>query len=131
MAKFPDWLASLGAQRRDLPRIDRGLPYTHSIRYPGNVTTWGLSGSIKSTPDTPTELAVFSISTPAFDAGTNLTTWVASLTASQTLGLPADNDANGVEPQLYDFIISQPAGANPRRLMGGLIEVSGFITELS
>ena len=129
---FNTWLQSLGPRRADM-RADRGLPMSHTIQYPGNVTSWGLAGTVKSSPDSVTELAVFTIGTPSFDAGSNLTTWAVSLSAAQTAALPADADLDGRVDLVFDFLISGPGGTNPPpfRLFGGIFSVSGFVTELA
>lgn len=131
-SEFDIWLASLGARRRDLKDVDRGLPYRHIIRHPGNVTAWGLAGTVKASLDATEELAVFTIGTPAFDAGTGFTSWTVSLTDEQTAftGVP-DVERRGRIELVYDFLVSEAGGANPRRLMGGLFTVSGFVTELA
>lgn len=125
MAKFPEWLKSLGRRRADLPPAVRGLPVSHDVVHPGNLTSATLEGTIKATPDAATELAAWSVSAPTFD-GTN-TIWVISLTGVQTLGLPSDSDFDGVERFVYDFLITQ--GGNTERLFGGIFTLSGFVTE--
>lgn len=128
--QFPQWLKSLGQRRRDMPPVDRGLPFSHLIRYSGDVTTWQIVGTVKASPDAATELATFTISAPTYDADTGLTAWVATLTPEQTLALGGAN-FEGVTQRFFDFVISESEGANPRRLMAGIFPISGFVTELS
>lgn len=130
-AQFPEWLTSLGARRRELDDVDRGLPWSHTIYYPGDVTSWGMAGTVKSAPDAATELALFTVASPVYDAEADETAWVISLSAAQTLALPADSDADGVSEFVYDVLISGPSGVNPSRLMGGRFVVLGFVTELA
>lgn len=130
MQEFETWLKSLGKRRADMPVADRGLPVSHTITYTGDVTTATLEGSVKASPDSPSELAVFSVSAPSFDAGANLTTWAFSLTGAQTLALPVDDDGDGLVTLIYDFVFT-PNGGSPRRLFGGLFPISGFVTEPS
>jgi hypothetical protein len=126
MTPYADWLASLGALRADLPPSVRGLAVSHTLTYPGNVTAATLAGSVKASPDAPTELAVFTIGTPTFADG--VTTWAISLTGAQTLALPADTDGDGVTTLIYDLLLTLPGGT-AHRIAGGLFTVSGFVTE--
>lgn len=123
MAKFPEWLAALGARRADLIGSDhvRGQSLSHTVRYTGDWSASSLTGSVKAAPDAATELAVFAVSSPVFADG--VTSWFISLSASQTAALPADGDANGIEDFVYDVLI------DGRRLFGGLFRISGFVTE--
>jgi hypothetical protein len=126
MTPYADWLASLGALRADLPPCVRGLAVSHTLTYPGNVTTATLAGSIKASPDAPTELAAFTVSTPVFADG--VTTWTFSLSGGQTLALPADTNFNGVTTLIFDLLLTLPGGT-AQRIAGGLFTVSGFVTE--
>jgi hypothetical protein len=128
--QYTTWLNTLGSVRADMPVSEqvRGLPVSHVITFPGNVTTATLAGAVKSSPDATAELATFTIGTPAFNSGTGLTSWTVSLSASQTLGLPADSDGDGVETFVYDFLLTL-SGGPPRRIMAGLFPLSGFVTE--
>ncbi len=122
------WLATLGARRRDLAAV-RNLPFAHTIRYPGDVTSWGIAGTVKAQPDNATELAAFTIGDPAFDG--EFTSWTISLANSATLDLPDDPSGSGRVDLVYDILISGPSGTNPdaTRLMAGLFILSGFVTE--
>lgn len=124
--QFPEWLTSLGRLRADLPHAVRGLAVSHSLTYPGNVTTATLEGSVKVSPDAPSELAAFTIGTPAFTDG--VTKWDFSLTDTQTGALPVDGNADGVGYFFYDLLLTLSGGA-PQRIAGGLFPISGFITE--
>ena len=126
MTPYADWLASLGALRADLPPCVRGLAVSHTLTYPGNVTTATLAGSIKASPDAPTELAALTVSTPVFADG--VTTWTFSLSGGQTLALPADTNFNGVTTLIFDLLLTLPGGT-AQRIAGGLFTVSGFVTE--
>ena len=124
--QFQAWLSSLGSRRADLPAADRALAVSHTLTYPGNVTTATLRGAIKASPDATAELATFTIGTPVFADG--VTTWAISLTAAQTAGLPADGDGDGVETFVFDFLLTL-SGQPTARICGGLFVVSGFVTE--
>lgn len=124
---FETWLKTLGARRRDL-LCDRGLQFTHFIKYPGNVTDWELTGAIKAWPDATAELTTFVIDVDGFADG--FTTFKASLDPSQTAFASApDSDGDGRVDLVYDFLLAEPDGANARRLFGGIFTVSGFVTE--
>jgi hypothetical protein len=123
---YTDWLKSLGPLRADLPHCVRGLAVSHTMTYPGNVTTATLEGSVKSAPDATAELAVFTIGSPVFADG--VTTWAFSLTGTQTAALPADTDGNGVEVFIYDLLLTL-GGGTPQRIAGGVFPLSGFVTE--
>ena len=124
-SQFDTWLRALRF-RRDLS-CDRGLPFTHTISYEGDLTTSGIAGTVKASPDATAELAVFTISSPVFADG--FTTWTVSLSGAQTLALPADVDGDGRTDLVFDFLISGPGGVNPERLFGGVFTVVGFVTE--
>ena len=126
MTPYASWLASLGALRADLPPCVRGLAVSHTLTYPGNVTTATLAGSIKASPDAPTELAALTVSTPVFADG--VTTWTFSLSGGQTLALPADTTFNGVTTLIYDLLLTL-SGGTAQRIAGGLFPISGFVTE--
>jgi hypothetical protein len=104
----------------------RGLPITHTVTYPGNVTTATLEGAVKASPDATAELATFTVGSPSFADG--VTTWSVSLTGVQNGALPADGDGDGLETFVYDFVLTL-SGASPRRVFGGLFPLSGFVTE--
>lgn len=125
---FPTWLATLGALRADMPMTVRGLPISHTVTYPGDVTDATLEGAVKAAPDAEAELATFTIGTPSYDSGINKTTWAFSLTGTQTGNLPADGDADGREDFVFDFVLTL-SGGDPERIIGGLFPVSGFVTE--
>jgi hypothetical protein len=99
---------------------------SHTLTYPGNVTTATLAGSIKASPDAPTELAALTVSTPVFADG--VTTWTFSLSGGQTLALPADTTFNGVTTLIYDLLLTL-SGGTAQRIAGGLFPISGFVTE--
>jgi hypothetical protein len=127
------WKSTLLAQGKgplDLAPATRGQYYEVTITYPGNVTTATLTGSVRSSPDSGTALAAFTIGSPAFAGG--VTTWAASLAegtgAGSTGVLPSDSDGDGVEEFPYDFLLTF-AGASAERLFGGILPVSGHITE--
>lgn len=123
--QYTAWLQSLGRRRADMPMAVRKMPVSHTVTYPGDVTAATLAGKIKSAPDSPTALAVWTVGTPAFAGG--VTTWTVSLTGTQTNALPADGDLDGVSYFVYDFILTQ--SGNPDRIFGGLFPLSGYITE--
>lgn len=125
---FATWLATLGHRLRSL-QVDRGLPFRHLVRYEGDVTTWSLSGAIKAAPDAEPELLTFTVSSPSLVDG--FTQWELTLTGTQTKNLPADDTGEGLATFVFDVLIAETAGANPRRLFGGLFNVSGFVTEIA
>lgn len=124
--QYETWLSTLGGLRADMPMTVRGLPITHTVTYPGNVTTATLEGAVKASPDAAAELAVFTVGTPTFADG--VTTWAISLTGTQTGALPADADGDGREDFIFDFLLTL-SGGTPERIIGGLFPVSGFVTE--
>ena len=124
--QYDTWLQTLGTLRADMPMTVRGLAISHTVTYPGNVTTATLEGAVKASPDSATELATFTIGTPSFASG--VTTWTISLNGTQTGALPADSDGDGREDFIYDFLLTL-SGGSPQRLFGGLFPVSGFVTE--
>ncbi len=125
--QYDTWLNTLGTRRADMPMTVRGFAMFHTITYPGDVTDWELSGTVKASPDSTTELATFTVDTPVFLSGK--TTWTVNLSGAQTALLPEGLD--GRTDLIFDFIISGPSGLNPlpSRLFGGLFPVSGFVTE--
>jgi hypothetical protein len=126
--QFPEWLKALGTVRADLPAIDRQVPFSFQITFPGNVTSWGLAGTVKIGPNSTEELAVWAIGTPTYDAGSDRTTWIVSLSASQINALPSLS--SGVDYFYYNFLLAGPANVPPPRvIMAGLVTVRGFITE--
>ena len=132
---FPEWLALLAQANKGpvtLQPAVRGQAYTVTISYPGDVTTATLEGAVAASPDSPTKLAIFSVSAPEYQSLADRTVWTCTLAsgagANSTGALPADTDGNGVEYLLYDFIITL-SGQNPERLFGGVLPVIGYITE--
>lgn len=130
MTPYADWLASLGSRRADLPPCVRKLAVSHTLTYPGDVTAATLTGSVKAAPDSATELAVFTVSSPAFADGA--TRWTFSLPAgtgsNSTGALPADAVGEGTITLIYDLLLTLPGGT-AERIAGGLFPVSGFVTE--
>lgn len=124
--QYDTWLKTLGPLRADMPMTVRGQAISHTVTYPGNVTTATLAGAVKASPDATSELAVFTVGTPVFADG--VTTWTISLIGSQTFALPADTDGDGRTDLIYDFLLTL-SGGTPQRLFGGLFPVSGFVTE--
>lgn len=127
------WKNTLSAQQKgphDLTPATRGQFYQVPIIAAGDLTAATLTGSVRSSPDSTSTLAVFSVAAPTFADGK--TTWVASLAegsgANSTGSLPVDGDGNGVEQFPYDFLLKFP-GEKAERLFGGLLPVSGHITE--
>ena len=125
-SQFNTCLKTLGPLRADMPMTVRGLAISHTVTYPGDVTTAILAGSVKASPDTTSELAVFTVGTPVFADG--VTTWTISMAGSVTGALPADADGDGRVDLIFDFILTL-SGGTPQRLFGGLFPVSGFVTE--
>jgi hypothetical protein len=131
MTQYAEWLATLGGLRADLPPCVRGLAVSHTLTYPGNVTTATLAGSVKASPDATSELAVFTIGTPAFADG--VTTWTFGLAAgsgSNATGNSALQGSNpeGVDVWIYDLLLTL-SGGSAQRIAGGLFPISGFVTE--
>jgi hypothetical protein len=70
-------------------RVKQGSRFTMLIKVPGDKTTgYGLKAQIRRKPGEPTTLAIFNVTAPVYDAGTDLTTWELYLTASQTDSTP-------------------------------------------
>lgn len=121
---FTEWLnllAQAGKGPVTLPVAVRGQAYSQPISVPGDYTGGTLIGSVRAAPDSDTALAVFTIGTPAFSDGRTL--WTVTLSTAQTGALPVDGDGDGVERFPYDFLL------NGERLFGGLLPLSGHITE--
>jgi len=132
-ADFPEWLELLATAKKgplQMPVAVRGQEYSHHIRVEGDFTGDTLTGQVRASPDADSPLVSFSIGTPDFDAG--FTTWTVSLAqgsgANSTGVLPVDGTGTGVQYFPYDFLL-QISGSNPERLIGGLLPVSGHITE--
>lgn len=130
---FQDWLNLLAIAKTGpytLKPAVRGQLWTFSFSVPGDLTTATLTGEVRSGPDSGTALAEFTIGTPAFNDG--YTTWAISLAAgtgpNSTGSLPSDGDGNGTEYFPYDFLL-KPSGGSAGRLFGGLLPLSGHITE--
>ena len=127
---YTDWLLSLGSRRVTLPPAVRGLAYSKTVSYPGDVRTATIRGTAKAAPDQATELATFTFGTPSLIDGR--TVWAFSLPggfgANSTGALPADDDGNGVVNLVFDFLITLP-GLSEDRLVGGIFPLSGFVTE--
>jgi hypothetical protein len=124
--QYDTWLATLGGLRADMPMTVRGLAISHTVTYPGNVTTATLEGTVKAAPDATAELATFTVGTPAFADG--VTTWAISLNGTATSALPADSDGDGREDFIFDMLLTL-SGGSPERIFAGLFPVSGFVTE--
>jgi len=120
--QYTAWLLSLGTKRADLTgpfNAVRGQAISHTITYPGDVTASVLAGTVKASPDATAELLTFTIGTPSFAGG--VTTWTATIAEDWTF--PVDVDGDGVTYAIYDFTLDD------QRIIGGLFEVSGFVTE--
>lgn len=124
--QYDTWLSTLGGLRADMPVTVRGLAISHTVTYPGNVTTATLEGAVKAAPDATAELATFTVGTPAFADG--VTTWAISLNGTATGALPADSDGDGREVFIFDMLLTL-SGGSPERIIAGLFPVSGFVTE--
>ena len=116
--QYNTWLKTLGPLRADMPMTVRGQAISHTVTYPGDVTTATLAGSVKASPDATSELAVFTVGTPSFNSGTNLTTWAVSLTGAQTGALPVDADGDGRTDLIYDFLLTLSGGTAQRIFRG-------------
>jgi len=129
---YTDWLATLGRLRADLPPCVRGLAVTHTLTYPGDLTTATLQGSVKAAPDAATELAVFTIGTPVFADGKTVWTFgLAAGTGANATGNTALNSdgPDGVDVWIYDLLLTI-SGGSAERIAGGLFTISGFVTEV-
>lgn len=124
--QFPEWLKSLGDARYDLPPADRECFYVgEQIAIEGDWTSgWSLSGSIKMSPNSPSELAVFAVGSATFDADENLTVWDIGLPETAVNLLPASE--TGVDYFYYNFLLVGPV---TRPIIAGIFTVRGFITE--
>jgi hypothetical protein len=67
--------------------IRQGMPYTLTIRYPGNITGAIVRGQIRKGIGGAL-LANWAIGALTYDAVSNYTTMIASLTTAQTQGYP-------------------------------------------
>jgi hypothetical protein len=103
------------------------MRFADTISHEGNITSSVLTGSVKSSPDSATELVTFTIGSASFNDG--FTTWAVSLTPAQTRALPSDSDGDGRVDLVYDFVLAGSGGTNPTRLHGGIFTVVGFVTE--
>jgi hypothetical protein len=125
-SEWTDWLNQLALDKKGPVRFSaatRGLPWASVVQFPGNVTTATLEMEVRAAPNSPTKLLDVTVGTPAFADG--LTTWVISLTGSQTNGLPTTE--NGVAEFPVDAVLTLSGGI-AERLFGGVLPVSGFIT---
>lgn len=124
MTQFDTWLKTLARARKGpvtMPDAVRGHAYTQNITVVGDWTEATLTGSIRVAPDSDTALAVFTVGAPSLSSGN--TTWIVSLTGTQTSALPIDGNADGEELFVYDFLL------NNQRLFGGIFPLSGHVTE--
>lgn len=131
--QYTAWLQSLAAANKGpvtLPTATRKLAYSHVIALTGpDYSGATITGQVRSSPDSDTILAAFTIGTLAYSDGvTTVPISLAAGTGSNSTGvLPADSDLDGVEYFPFDFLMT-PSGGAAERLFGGLLPVSGHIT---
>ncbi len=129
MDQYKSWLNLLSVAKKGPVTIDpavRGQAYSHTLSLPGNLTTATLKGEVRANPDSNATLAAFTIGTPVYDG--ERTRWAYSLSASVTGSLPVDGDGDGVEYFPFDFLLTL-SGGDAERLIGGILPLSGHITE--
>lgn len=132
---FETWLAELARAQKGgvrLPAARRGSAWSQTIVIAGDRSTATFRGAVKAQPDAADPpLAAFTVSTPAYDAGTDKTTVAISLVAGTGAGstgiLPADGDGDGVEDFPFDVLMT-PSGGTEELLLGGVLPVAGRIT---
>lgn len=131
--QYTAWLQSLAAANKGpvtLPTATRKLQYSHIISLIGpDYSEATITGQIRSSPDSDTILATFTIGTLVHSGGvTSVPIFLPSGTSTNSTGsLPADSDLDGIEYFPFDFLMT-PSGGAAERLFGGLLPVSGHIT---
>jgi hypothetical protein len=127
--QFTDWLNQLALDRKGPVRfrsIARGLPWAGDVvSFPGDVTTATLEVDIRAAPNAPSKLVDVTVGAPSLISGR--TVWALSLTAAQTAALPLEGDGSGVAEFPIDAVLTL-SGGTAKRLFGGIIPVSGFVT---
>lgn len=136
MTAWDDWLRKLSADGKgglglqgkpQMRAIDRGLPYVYVLAVGMDVSADTFDASIRAAPDAAgATLADFDVTVGSYADG--VTTITLELTEEQTAALPSDGDADGLEELVFD-ILWTPSGGTQQRFMGGVIQVSGKVTD--
>lgn len=127
--RFPKWSAQLkkdGVGPFAMPSIVRTLPYGVTLTLEGDFSLSTFTMQARAAPDSPQVLATFTCDPGDF--ANDETRIRITLGSGAQGGLPADTDGDGVEILVYDIICSPPVG-NDFRILGGLIPISGIVTQ--
>lgn len=134
--EWDDWLRKLAADgkgglglkgRPQMRAIDRGLAYAYTFAVGLDVSADTFTASLRASPDGDgATLADFAVTVGSFADGVTLVTL--ELTEEETAGLPVDANADGLETLVFD-ILWTPNGGTEQRFMGGIIQVSGKVTD--
>lgn len=108
--------------------IVRGLPFEMALNIPFDVSTADFAASLRLSPDAAgAALADFTVDVGDFADGVTPVTF--ALTDTQTNGLPADANGDGLVALAMDALYL-PAVGNPRRSFALALLVSGRVTEV-
>jgi hypothetical protein len=134
--EWDDWLRKLAADgkgglglkgRPQMRAIDRGLAYEYVIAVGADVSADTFTASLRASPDGDgATLADFTITVGSYADG--VTPITLELTDDETAALPIDANADGLETMVFD-ILWTPNGGTEQRFMGGIIQVSGKVTD--
>src|SRR5690606_29289646 len=105
----------------------RGLAYEYTLAIGADLSADAFEASLRASPDAAgATLADFTITVGSYaDSVTPITL---ELTEEETAALPIDGNADGLETMVFD-ILWTPSGGTEQRLMGGIIQVSGKVTD--
>jgi hypothetical protein len=101
--------------------IEQGVPYSLTLRYPGNVASAVFTMKVRKSPRS-TALINATATSATFDSGTGKTTIVFSLTAAVTGGLPNQN-LQALERWVYD-VQGKNGSADPFRVCQGKVALN-------
>lgn len=132
MSNFNAWLRELraagkGGDRYPQLMIDRSLPFGKLIGLAADLSDHAFACSLRLEPDASGAVAAeFTVTVYPFTDG--MTYVLLQLTDGQTAALPVDADFDGVQDMAFDVLITPPGDAQTR-LFGGIIPVTGKVTE--
>ncbi len=134
--EWDGWLRKLAADGKgglglpgkpSIRAIDRGLAYEYTFAIGSDVSGDTFAASIRTSPDASgATLADFTIEVGSYANG--VTPVTLSLAEDETADLLTDSDLDGLETAVFD-ILWTPSGGTEQRLMGGLIQISGKVTD--
>lgn len=126
--EFDDWLAALGAAGKGPFTLfaSRGRVWSFALRLAGDWTGATLRGQVRSAPDAGGSApATFTVSSVSVSGG--YSSFILSLTATQTGALPAPAAGDGKVDLIYDLLLT-PSGGDEELLFGGIFTVYGRAT---